>query len=170
MALFGKYQLHFKNLLWLGLAFAVVALDYVSKMMALDGLSYGKPLPITENLDLTLVYNKGASFSFLSNSEDSLNFFITTGIGYLCVLLYFLLRLPSNDRMLCAGTALCLGGSLANLYDRMNYGYVIDFVYLHFNANAFPIFNLADVFISLGVALVGSWLVIGYLPSVRVPK
>lgn len=125
------------------------SLDQASKMAAKQFLSTGHSLPILPGLfHLTLTYNTGAAFSML-RQQPQLLVFITVGI-FLMVLGYTLSR-KTFLRHEPLALALILGGALGNLADRILQGKVTDF--FDVIAIRYPIFNVADCFIFIGVAL-----------------
>ena len=65
----------------------------------------------------------------------------------------WLINQYKKNILIVIGLLLILGGAIGNLYDRVSYGYVIDFIYLHFNEFYWPAFNVADSAISLGVLM-----------------
>ena len=67
------------------------------------------------------------------------------------MIVVYMLQLPSDKYLFQFSLTLILGGALGNLYDRMSYGYVIDFIHLQFKGYYWPAFNIADTAISLGV-------------------
>jgi len=140
--------------LWYGLSFALVVLDQWTKQLAVGYFMLGQHKPITPFFDLTLAYNRGAAFSFLSNAGGWQRWFFTAiSAGVSVVLVVWLWRLGSRQRVLALGLALVLGGALGNLYDRVALGYVVDFISLHYRDYYWPAFNVADSAITCGAVL-----------------
>ncbi len=139
---------------WFTLPIIVVVVDRWTKVLATAQLDFGKPLEILPIFNLTLLYNKGAAFSFLSDAGGWQRW-LFTGIAVVTsgILTVWLLRLPRTDRLLAASLGLILGGALGNLWDRVNYGYVVDFISVHYQNHYFPAFNIADSAITLGAIL-----------------
>tara|TARA_R100000005_G_C5003293_1_gene211440 strand:+ start:4874 stop:5413 length:540 start_codon:yes stop_codon:yes gene_type:complete len=139
---------------WYALALLVIALDQITKVAAEHYLSYARPLPVTSWFNLTLQYNPGAAFSFLSDAGGWQRYFFS-GIAMVIsvVLVVWLYRLPSSQRLLPAALALILGGAIGNLWDRLVLGHVVDFISLHYAGAFFPAFNIADSAITVGAAL-----------------
>ncbi len=107
------------------------------------------------HLFLVLVHfqNPGAAFSFLSDQGGWQRYFLIA-ISLLAVLyIPWLINQYKKNILIVIGLLLILGGAIGNLYDRISYGYVIDFIYLHFAEFYWPAFNVADSAISLGVLL-----------------
>lgn len=145
-----------RSFAWPGyvLAVLVLLLDQLSKQLAEALLLYAQPVPVWFWFDLTLHYNSGAAFSFLSNAGGWQRW-LFTGLALVisAVLAGWLWRLPRAQRLLGIALALVLGGALGNLLDRVLYGHVIDFISVHWGESYFPTFNIADSAISVGAAL-----------------
>lgn len=142
---------HGTGIHWLWLALIVLILDQVSKYIVTQYFPYNKPAYVFSFLNITLEHNKGAAFSFLSQQGSlAVALFIGSAVVVSLVLCIWLYRLHARDHWLGISLALLLGGALGNLYDRIIYGYVVDFVHFHWNDRSFAIFNLADTSITLG--------------------
>lgn len=142
------------NLKWLWLTLLVIFLDQATKQAALQWLVFAQPRPVLPGFNLTLVYNTGAAFSFLRDAGGwQRYFFIILTIGVSIALLLWLSRLPPRRAWLAAALALVLGGAAGNLWDRLQHGYVIDFVHLYWERWSWPVFNVADSAITVGAAL-----------------
>jgi len=124
-----------------------IAIDRVCKIIALNSLADGPVTAIPGVLSWAFVKNTGAAFGILAGSWllPLLTFALMTA------LLVYLLRRPDAPGLMRAGLWIIIGGGLGNLYDRIVYGYVIDFIRLDF-VN-FAVFNPADVFVCAGAAL-----------------
>lgn len=132
---------------WLWLSCLIVILDQTSKCMALHYLS-NAPLVIVPVLQFTLAFNTGAAFSFLSHAGGWQNlFFISFSVLIIASLVVLLLRKQPYSSL---AIACMIGGALGNLVDRVHYGYVIDFIDAHIGIYHWPVFNVADAFITLG--------------------
>jgi len=138
---------------WFALALGVILLDQWTKGLAHTHLEYGRPLALLPWFDLTLHYNTGAAFSFLSDAGGWQRYLLS-GIAVLVsvVLVVWLCRVDGSQRLLGLGLALILGGALGNLWDRIAHGHVVDFISLHYAGYYFPAFNLADSAITAGAA------------------
>ncbi|WP_299179831.1 signal peptidase II [uncultured Neptuniibacter sp.] len=138
-------------LIWGWLSLLIVLLDLGSKQLAVNYLQYGDPNPVIPFFDLTLLFNTGAAFSFLSEAGGWQRwFFVLIAVVVSVVLVVWLRRTPRIHWWLGLGLALILGGAIGNLYDRAVQGYVIDFISLHYGDYYFPAFNLADTAITIG--------------------
>ena len=106
-------------------------------------------ITITPNLNLNLLWNEGIAFGLLSFKED-IYYHLITGIITTITFIILILMIKSKGLEKLAYT-LILGGSLGNIYDRLNYSAVIDFIDIHFNNHHWFVFNVADIFITLGI-------------------
>ncbi len=139
---------------WLWLSAAVLALDQMSKAAASAWLMLHEPKPLLPFLNLTLMHNEGAAFSFLSEAGGWQRWFLTiVALAVSAVILWWLLRLPPGQKMLSAALALVLGGALGNAWDRVQLGYVVDFIDVYYERWHWPAFNVADSAITIGAVL-----------------
>ena len=143
--------------MWYALALVVVIVDQWTKWLAETKLTFHDPVPVIEPfLNWTLAYNYGAAFSFLADAGGWQKWFFS-GLALLMslVLILYLIKAPRKATLLSLGLALVLGGAVGNLIDRLLHGHVIDFIHVHYaDAWHYPIFNIADIGISLGVLLI----------------
>ena len=132
-------------------AVLVFALDRITKTLVASTVPYGTEVQFLGNLvGITNVRNSGAAFGL---APAGAGFFLVASLVVSVALIVYVVRQPSDlpaDIVL----GLILGGSLGNAYDRVLYGTVTDFVNVHF----WPVFNVADSAISIGVVA----LILGY--------
>lgn len=142
-----------KSAPWFLAAAGVIAVDRLTKWAALAWLRPGDALELTGFFNLVLVFNRGAAFSFLASAPGwQTPFFVTVALVASAIVSWMLWRDPAR-RLLCAGLALILGGALGNLWDRLAYGHVVDFLDFHAAGWHWPAFNVADSAISVGAAI-----------------
>ncbi|MBL7479817.1 signal peptidase II [Legionella bononiensis] len=143
-----------KKWYWFLLSIFVIICDQTSKYWIGVLLTPYKPMPVIPMLNITLAYNTGAAFSFLSGAGDWHRWFFA-GFSLLVsiILVIWLWRTPDNARMQSAGISLILGGALGNLIDRGLHGYVIDFIDVYYKYHHFATFNIADSAICIGAAI-----------------
>ena len=140
-----------RGLLFLGLAVLVVVGDQLTKRLAEDRLREKGSVPVVDDiLRLTYVQNRGAAFGLL---QDQTMFFVLVGIVVIGVIAASYRYLPRSGFLLHLALGLQLGGAIGNLIDRIRQGYVVDFVDFGYHANWWPVFNVADSAIVVGVAL-----------------
>ena len=144
---------------WLWLSALTIFLDQLTKKIAEAELLLHKPVAILPSFNFTLMYNKGAAFSFLSEAGGWQRIFFVTLSCVISIFLFFWLRQISHDEkqksnhLLQAAIALILGGAIGNLIDRAMTGAVVDFIQLYYSTYYFPAFNIADAAITAGAAL-----------------
>lgn len=133
------------------LASILVLVDQVTKIAAVKWLAYQQALPVLPGLNLTLMHNPGAAFSFLADAGGWQRWFFATLAVVVSVWLVFLIRASApSARLYRLGLTLILGGAVGNLIDRLRLGYVIDFVELYYRTWSWPAFNVADSAITVG--------------------
>jgi signal peptidase II len=125
---------------------ALLAADRATKLWAMRDLRLDGPRPVLPFFELSYVENTGAAFG-LGHGANGL--FIVVSAVLIVVLARLLRRWPKDDVWLQAGGTLVLAGAVGNLYDRLFYRYVVDFLYLHH----WPVFNVADSCITVGAVL-----------------
>jgi signal peptidase II len=136
---------------FLACAAAVLALDQATKSLASTHLIVGKPVPILgQVLRLTLVHNTGAAFGLFPGSRLP---FILISVLAIAVVLYLFARDAYRSLMNRVLLGCILGGALGNLVDRVRWGRVVDFIDVGLGALRWPVFNVADSAVTLGVIL-----------------
>lgn len=140
---------------WLALAGAVVLLDQATKALVVARFALYETLSLLPVLDLTRLHNTGAAFSLLADQPGWQRWLFTAiALAVSAALTVVLLRLPrAPERLATLAYALVLGGALGNVLDRIQHGYVIDFVHLHWQRWYYPAFNVADSAITIGALL-----------------
>tara|TARA_B100000795_G_scaffold231562_1_gene189445 strand:- start:159 stop:659 length:501 start_codon:yes stop_codon:yes gene_type:complete len=104
---------------------------------------------ITSYLNLYLIWNNGIAFGLLSMNQSTIYNFITIIIGFIIIVILF--TMWKNDNIQSYLYALIAGGALGNFYDRIVYTAVPDFIDLHIQGFHWFVFNVADIFITIGV-------------------
>lgn len=141
---------------WLPLSGGLILLDQVSKAWIEMHYLLGEYTPVFFWLDITRLHNPGAAFSFLADAGGWQRWFFTVlAIGISVGLVVWLRRLHVRDeRVLVIALASILGGAIGNVIDRLQHGYVVDFIHVHWGSAYFPAFNVADMAISVGAGLI----------------
>lgn len=135
------------------IAIVVLVLDQWTKWLAVAHLTRG-PIEVMPFFNLTLAYNSGAAFGFLSGASGWQNlFFVIVAFVVSIVILFMIKRLGANDVQVAVALMLILGGAAGNVIDRIMHGYVVDFVDLYFGSWHFWTFNIADAAITVGAVL-----------------
>ena len=137
-------------LIWFIIMIGVIALDQITKWLAVEFLTKIDTFPIIEKvLHLTYLENKGAAFGMLKNNRWVFLIISTVAI---IALIIFIIKNPPKNKCLGLGLSFILGGGIGNMIDRTCLGYVVDFI--DFRLINFAIFNVADSFVCIGAALV----------------
>lgn len=137
---------------WIWLSLIVIVLDQWTKHLVLKHFGLLSSKIILPFFNFTLDFNRGAAFSFLSSAGGWQRWFFIVVTVLICLfILIWLGRLSRSQHWKALALALIFGGALSNLSDRVSYGYVIDFLDFHIHQYHWPIFNLADTAISIGV-------------------
>ena len=142
------------NVIWLAIAAIVILFDWWTKQWASGALELYRPQPVFTGFNLTLAHNYGAAFSFL-HDQSGWQRWLLSGLAIMVSLfiLVWMLRLPANEKLTGASLALILGGAIGNLIDRLQLGYVVDFIDVYYRDWHWPAFNIADSAITAGVIL-----------------
>ena len=129
----------------------IFALDRISKLyiIKLAEINNLVDIYLSSYLNLNLIWNKGIAFGMLSFDESVIYNFIT--ILIIIVNLIILIMIVRSNDIKCYFLIFILGGSMGNLFDRLYYYAVPDFIDFHINHVHWFIFNVADIFISLGI-------------------
>jgi signal peptidase II len=142
------------SLRWLWLTAVVVAFDQLTKAWVNASVALYQRIEILPFLDITHMRNTGAAFSFLSRASGWQRWFFTAvALSISTALVIWLRRLPPGQNRLAAGLALILGGALGNVWDRLQSGQVVDFIYVYYQNWYWPAFNVADSAITVGAGL-----------------
>lgn len=145
---------------WLWISVLTVVLDQLTKYFAEAELLLHKPVAVIPGFfNFTLMYNRGAAFSFLSDAGGWQRILFTGLSTVISIFLLFWLKQLSNDEeqkhnhILQIAITLILGGAIGNLIDRALTGEVVDFIQLYYSSYYFPAFNIADSAITVGAGL-----------------
>jgi len=129
-------------------AILVFLADQFFKLLTRAKLIPGQSVPAIDGiLHFTYVQNTGAAFGFLRDQRPLL---VLVGVTISIIIIHFYLRAKKDHVLLKISLAAILGGSLGNLFDRILLGYVVDYI----DFRIFPVFNLSDVAINLGVLFI----------------
>ena len=138
---------------WLLLAAAIFVADQWTKQWILDHYQHGDATFVTSCFNIVRAHNPGAAFSFLAGASGWQRWFFTAiGVGA-AVFIVWLLRAHAGQRLFSFSLALILGGAIGNVVDRLQHGYVVDFLDFHWAGWHFPAFNIADSGITVGAVL-----------------
>jgi signal peptidase II len=141
--------------IWLPLTVAIIVLDQLSKLWIVQHFQLYERRHLLPVLDITLMYNTGAAFSFLSDASGWQRWlFLTLALVVGAGIAIWMGRLKGRTQgLLSCALALILAGALGNVIDRLRIGHVVDFILAHWNEAYFPAFNAADSAITIGAGL-----------------
>ena len=142
-----QYKYYFLSLI-------LVIADQLTKMMVLGSLELYESIEITSFFSLTHVHNYGAAFSFLADEDGWQQYFLVSisTIASIAIILW-MRKTSTKQPYKPIALSLILSGAIGNLIDRAVFGFVIDFINLHYQDFYWPVFNVADTAITLGVIL-----------------
>ena len=132
------------------LTLVLTALDQITKIWAVRALADGPLVLIDGVFELRYLENHGAAFGILQNARV---FFIVLTVAFLIFMCYIFVRIPSGSYMLPIRVLIPVvtAGAIGNFIDRLMFGYVRDFLY--FSLINFPIFNVADIYVTVSAAV-----------------
>ncbi len=140
-----------RNLLGLLLVILVFSIDRISKIKIINQIDKNN-IFINDFVNFDLVWNTGIGFGIFSTNSNLIYNSISTIIGLVILfLIYLIIKSEFIDKILFS---LVLGGALGNFYDRLVYFAVPDFIDLHYQNFHWFTFNIADIFISIGIIFV----------------
>ena len=138
---------------WLGLSLILLVLDQITKIYFNTQFQYGERVNVLPFFDFTLLFNRGAAFSFLASEEGWQRWFFV-GLGTIAsVVIVWILRRHTSQPRFCLALSLILGGAVGNVIDRLVYGHVVDFLLFYWRNWYYPAFNVADMGIVCGAVL-----------------
>ncbi|TVO78346.1 signal peptidase II [Sedimenticola selenatireducens] len=138
---------------WLWFSLLIIVLDQVTKQLIEASFMVYETLSVLPFFNLTLAYNEGAAFSFLSDQGGWQRWFFALMASVVTIVLVVWLSRLRGEKVLALSLALVIGGAVGNLIDRLLFGHVIDFLDFFYGQYHWPAFNVADIAISIGVAL-----------------
>ncbi len=138
---------------WLSVTAVVIIIDQLTKWLMSSWLSLYETVSIMPFFNLTMAHNTGAAFSFLAHADGWQRWFFVGLATIISVVLIIWLRKVTNKTLEALSISLILGGALGNVIDRVNLGYVIDFLDVYYGNYHWPAFNVADSAIVVGACL-----------------
>jgi lipoprotein signal peptidase len=136
------------------LSLLLVMLDQVTKLLVYGYIKPNNSIIINDFFSLTHVHNYGAAFSFLADQSGWQRYFLSglSAIASIAIMIW-MRRVAVNQVLTLSALSILLAGAVGNLIDRFFLGFVIDFIDFHYQTFYWPIFNVADILISIGVVL-----------------
>ena len=143
----------FFTLTFLGFSALIALADQLIKWLVQQSMAYGQSVEITPFFNWVHVWNKGAAFSLFADGGGWQRYFFIAIAIVVSAVLVKLIR-DSHKRTEALAYSMVLGGAFGNVIDRVFRGSVVDYLDFHWQSRHWPAFNLADVFIVLGVAMI----------------
>jgi signal peptidase II len=144
-------MVRYKNRWLLIVAALIIGVDQWTKALVERHLALAESVPLIPHLNFTRWHNPGAAFSMLRDMPPA--GFIALGTIVSAGIVWWLWRNPYGQRVVAWAMALIMGGALGNVIDRVQHGFVIDFIDFYVGSWHFATFNIADMAISGGAAL-----------------
>jgi signal peptidase II len=139
---------------WLWISALTLVLDQATKLAVDGSMHLFQSISLLPFFNLTYVHNTGASFSFLSEAGGWQRWlFAGLALFMSGFMIVWLFRLQKHETLMAVALSMVLGGAIGNLIDRISYGYVIDFLDVYYQSWHWPVFNVADSAICIGVGL-----------------
>ncbi|WBL13355.1 signal peptidase II [Sutcliffiella sp. NC1] len=134
------------------IALFIIALDQLTKWLVVKNMQIGESITIIENfLYITSHRNPGAAWGILAGQ---MTFFYIVTLIVVLGLIYYIMKLPKDQKIFGIALSLMLGGAIGNFIDRLLRKEVVDFVNTYIFTYDFPIFNVADSALVVGVGIV----------------
>lgn len=148
---------------------ALIIADQITKAAVDRLMTLHQSIPIVPSVNLTYTRNPGAAFSLLADADPTFRgwFFLVVSAVALTVITAFLRRVERGDWWTLTALSLILGGAVGNLIDRIRHGEVIDFLDVYVGRYHWPIFNLADSGITVGMVILLGHALLQRRPDVR---
>ena len=145
-----KELLKKNNIYFLALIFIIFAIDRISKLKIIGSLS-DDTYYLNDFINLDLIWNIGIGFGLLSTDSSLLYNFVSIIVAIVIIYLIYILIISDNlDKFILS---IIIGGALGNFYDRLIYKAVPDFIDVHYNNFHWFTFNIADIFITMGIMI-----------------
>ena len=128
----------------------LLVLDFLSKFWIFENIRLNSFIYLNKYIYITHIHNFGISFGLFSRQLPAIVFVI---IGLIITGFIFIIYLKSKKQIEKWSLILIIAGALSNIFDRAINGFVIDFIYLHYEEFYWPAFNFADIYITIGICM-----------------
>ncbi|MGE0992520.1 lipoprotein signal peptidase LspA [Bacillus sp. GMa5/2] len=134
------------------IALFVTAIDQISKWLIVKNMELGTSIPIIDNvLYITSHRNRGAAWGIL---ENKMWFFYIITVVFVVFIVFYMKKYAKTDKLLGISLGLILGGAIGNFIDRVFRQEVVDFIHVYIFSYNYPVFNIADSALCIGVVLI----------------
>jgi signal peptidase II len=134
----------------------IVVLDQITKVYIDTNMTLHESIPVIHGFfNITYVRNPGAAFGFLADAAPFLRALFLIGVSIFAagLIVYYVVKMKTEDILLTYGMSLIMGGAVGNLIDRIRLGEVIDFLDVYISTYHWPAFNVADSAVSAGAVI-----------------
>lgn len=136
--------------LYYGITVVIILIDQFTKWLIVKYMAYGESIPVIDNLFyITSHRNRGAAWGIL---QGQMWFFYLITIVVILGVIYYIQK-SKTDRLMGVALGLILGGAIGNFIDRIFRQEVVDFIHVYIFSYSFPVFNIADSALTIGVIL-----------------
>ena len=129
----------------------LIILDFLSKKIIFDFIELYKTISIVPFLDITHIHNYGISFGLFAGV---LPMWLIVSFGVIIIIFLLFWMFNVSGELEKWGILLIIAGAISNIGDRLMNNYVLDFIFLHYKQYYWPAFNLADIYITVGVVII----------------
>lgn len=134
------------------IALFVIAIDQISKWLIVKNMELGTSIPIIDNvLYITSHRNRGAAWGIL---ENKMWFFYIITVVFVVFIVFYMKKYAKTDKLLGISLGLILDGAIGNFIDRVFRQEVVDFIHVYIFSYNYPVFNIADSALCIGVVLI----------------
>lgn len=134
------------------IALFVIAIDQISKWLIVKNMELGTSIPIIDNvLYITSHRNRGGAWGIL---ENKMWFFYIITVIFVAFIVFYMKKYAKTDKLLGISLGLILGGAIGNFIDRVFRQEVVDFIHVYIFSYNYPVFNIADSALCIGVVLI----------------
>nr|EEK66219.1 Lipoprotein signal peptidase [Bacillus wiedmannii] len=134
------------------IALFVIAIDQISKWLIVKNMELGTSIPLIDNvLYITSHRNRGAAWGIL---ENKMWFFYIITVVFVVFIVIYMQKYAKTDKLLGISLGLILGGAIGNFIDRVFRQEVVDFIHVYIFSYNYPVFNIADSALCIGVVLI----------------
>ncbi|ALQ69472.1 lipoprotein signal peptidase LspA [Bacillus thuringiensis] len=134
------------------IALFVIVIDQISKWLIVKNMELGTSIPIIDNvLYITSHRNRGAAWGIL---ENKMWFFYIITVIFVVFIVFYMKKYAKTDKLLGISLGLILGGAIGNFIDRVFRQEVVDFIHVYIFSYNYPVFNIADSALCIGVVLI----------------
>jgi len=134
-----------------------IIIDRLTKLWALKTLTKIEGIEVVKNFfSLSYLENRGAAFGIFQNKQIYIS--VITSL-VIVGMIYYLFKYKSKSKILKISISLIISGAIGNLYDRLSYNFVVDFIQVYYKGNYFPTFNVADSLVVIGTCLLAIYVI-----------